>query len=143
MTFVPVFAETIEGLTKKPVDLFSIDGFEVNNSMIACVIAAAIIIVVVQVAMRAPKLVPSGAQNFVELALGGEVRFDLRLGEDGFKDADEIGRANDVFAEGAEEFDGAGIDHRDVHDGVARRVLHGDLRRAFRHGSEFGFELLP
>lgn len=62
--FPPLFAE--EGLPAAPVTLFSIYGFEVNNSMIAAVIASIVIIVVVQIAMRAPKLVPSGLQNVVE-----------------------------------------------------------------------------
>ena len=61
---VPLFAE--EGLPPAPVKLFSVDGFEINNSMIAAVIASVVVIVVVQVAMRAPKLVPSGLQNGVE-----------------------------------------------------------------------------
>jgi len=68
MTLVPpLFAEeATEGLTKYPVNLFSIDGFEINNSMISEIIVTGIIIAVVQVAMRAPKLIPSGLQNFVE-----------------------------------------------------------------------------
>lgn len=53
-------------MTPKPVDLFSIDGFEINNSMIAEALATVVVIVVIQVAMRAPKLVPTGIQNFVE-----------------------------------------------------------------------------
>jgi F-type H+-transporting ATPase subunit a len=66
MTLVPhLFAEE-EGLPQAPVDLFSIFGFPINNSMIEALIAAIIVIVVVQVAMRSPKLVPSGLQNFVE-----------------------------------------------------------------------------
>jgi F-type H+-transporting ATPase subunit a len=68
MTLVtPLFAEeATEGLTKYPVNLFSIDGFEINNSMISEIIVTGVIIAVVQVAMRAPKLIPSGLQNFVE-----------------------------------------------------------------------------
>jgi F-type H+-transporting ATPase subunit a len=61
---VPLFAE--EGLPPAPVKLFSIGGFEINNSMIAALIASAVVITVVQVAMKAPKLVPSGLQNVVE-----------------------------------------------------------------------------
>jgi F-type H+-transporting ATPase subunit a len=65
MTFVsPLFAE--EGLPAAPVPLFSIYGFEINNSMIAALIASAVVIIVVQIAMRAPKLVPGGLQNGVE-----------------------------------------------------------------------------
>lgn len=53
-------------MTPKPVDLFSIGGLPINNSMIAETIACVLVIAVVQVAMRAPKLIPSGMQNFVE-----------------------------------------------------------------------------
>ena len=59
--------------------------------------------------------------------LGDGVGGDLVGGEDGFKLADEVGGADDLFAEGAEEFDGAGIDHGDVHDVVVGRVLHGNV----------------
>lgn len=62
--FQPVFAE--EGLPQAPVPLFNVDGFEINNSEIAAVIASVVVIVVVQIAMRAPKLVPDGLQNVVE-----------------------------------------------------------------------------
>jgi len=66
MILVPhLFAEE-EGLPQAPVKLISILGFEINNSMIASLITALVVIVVVQVAMRSPKLVPSGLQNFVE-----------------------------------------------------------------------------
>ena len=53
-------------MTPAPVDLVSIEGFHINGSIIAETIAVLIIIAFVQVAMRAPKLIPSGAQNFVE-----------------------------------------------------------------------------
>jgi len=65
IAFTPIFA-TADGLTKYPQPLFSIGGFVVNNSMLAAGIATAVVIAVVQVAMRAPKLIPSGMQNFVE-----------------------------------------------------------------------------
>jgi F-type H+-transporting ATPase subunit a len=63
MIFPPIFAE---GLTKAPVPLFNLGGFQVNNSMVISAIASLVIIGVVQYAMRAPKLVPTGIQNFVE-----------------------------------------------------------------------------
>jgi F-type H+-transporting ATPase subunit a len=68
MIFTPVFADTavVEGLTPYPSPLFHIGGFEINNSMVATTLAAAVVIAIVQVAMRAPKLVPTGLQNFVE-----------------------------------------------------------------------------
>ncbi|HUB66295.1 MAG TPA: F0F1 ATP synthase subunit A [Candidatus Methylacidiphilales bacterium] len=63
MSLLPsVFAE----LTKYPTPMFSIGDFEVNNSMISAAIVTIIIIAVVQAAMRAPKLIPTGLQNFVE-----------------------------------------------------------------------------
>ena len=67
MSFVPpLFAEEGCRLDADTGRLFSIGGFEINNSMIADAIASLVIIVFVQFAMRAPKLVPSGLQNFVE-----------------------------------------------------------------------------
>ncbi len=57
--------------------------------------------------------------------------------------ADEIGGGDGFFAEGAKEFDGAGVDHGDVHDGVTRGVLHGDADCAGEEGLKLGFELLP
>jgi F-type H+-transporting ATPase subunit a len=68
LSFPLFFADAAapEGMTPKPVDLFSIGGFAINNSMIAEAIATLVIIVVVQIAMRSPKLVPSGLQNFIE-----------------------------------------------------------------------------
>jgi len=67
MFFTPIFAEeAAPGLTPFPAPLFSIGGFEINNSMVATTLAAILVITVVQIAMRAPKLVPSGLQNFVE-----------------------------------------------------------------------------
>jgi F-type H+-transporting ATPase subunit a len=67
MIFTPIFAEEASrGLTPFPAPLFSIGGFEINNSMVAATLAAVLVITVVQIAMRAPKLVPTGLQNFVE-----------------------------------------------------------------------------
>jgi F-type H+-transporting ATPase subunit a len=64
----PLFAEESaeQGLTKAPVQLFSVDGFPITNSIISEVIVTGIIIAVIQFAMRSPKLIPSGIQNFVE-----------------------------------------------------------------------------
>jgi F-type H+-transporting ATPase subunit a len=72
LSSVPIFAE---GLPPAPVPLFSIGGFEFNNSMIAALIASAVVIIVVQIAMRAPKLVPSGLQNVVEAIVEGLSNF--------------------------------------------------------------------
>ncbi len=53
-------------MTQKPVELFNIGGFGVNNSMVAEALACALVVGVIQIGMRAPKLVPTGMQNFVE-----------------------------------------------------------------------------
>lgn len=67
MILPPIFAEAAaQGMTPKPVDLFSIGGFPISNSMIAETLAVIVIVSVVQIAMRDPKLVPCGLQNFVE-----------------------------------------------------------------------------
>jgi F-type H+-transporting ATPase subunit a len=70
MTFLShfVLAEAAKeaGLPAAPVKLISVGGFDINNSMIEETIAAIVVIIVVQTAMRAPKLVPSGMQNFFE-----------------------------------------------------------------------------
>jgi F-type H+-transporting ATPase subunit a len=69
MTYFPVFADSsaaLEAMSPKPVDLFSIFGFSISNSMIAEAIAVVVVVSVIQVAMRRPQLVPSGLQNFVE-----------------------------------------------------------------------------
>ena len=78
---------------------------------------------------RLPDLLPAFGEDAVDLFLGGVVGGDLGVGEDGFELADEVGGADDLLAQLAEEFDGAGVDHGDVHDGVARGVLHGELGR--------------
>jgi len=66
---VPIFAQAASaetGLTKHPISLFSVGGFAVDNSTISAAVVTIIVIAFVQVAMRAPKLIPSGLQNFVE-----------------------------------------------------------------------------
>ena len=52
-----------------PVNLFKIGGFVINNSMISEAIVTVIVVTIVQIAMRAPKLIPSGLQNLVEWAV--------------------------------------------------------------------------
>ena len=64
LPFYPLFAE--EALSAAPVPLFSVGGFEINNSEISAIFATVVVIAVVQIAMRAPKIVPSGLQNLVE-----------------------------------------------------------------------------
>lgn len=77
--FHPLFAEAADaatmaashdqGMKPEPVGIFSIDGFVINNSMISETIVTVLLIIVIQIAMRAPKLVPTGLQNLVEWAV--------------------------------------------------------------------------
>ena len=83
------------------------------------------------------------ARISVDGALRGGVAGNLIVGEDGFKLADEIGGGDDLFAQAAQEFDRAGIDHGDVHDVVVRRVLHGDLLLVLEQILEPRVQFLP
>jgi hypothetical protein len=88
-------------------------------------------------------LAPGLGEDGVDGLLRDAVAGDLLRGQDRFKLADEVGGADDLLAEAAQEFDGAGVDHGDVHDGVVGGVLHGDAARAGEHGFEAGGKLLP
>ena len=91
----------------------------------------------------ARNLLPALGKNVVDGALGYGVRFHLLGGEHSFKLADQIGGADDVFAEAANKLDGARIDHGDVHDVVIGRVLHGDGAEAGEHSLNAHGKLLP
>ena len=86
---------------------------------------------------------PTGSEHTVEAFLRSEVRGDLVFGENGFELADEVGGADDLLAERAQDFDRTRVDHGDVHDGVARRILHRDLCGAGEHGFQAALKLLP
>ena len=58
--------EKSEGLTKYAVPLFQVGGFQFTNSMVSEIIVTALIVIFINLSMRSPKLVPTGAQNFVE-----------------------------------------------------------------------------
>jgi hypothetical protein len=65
------------------------------------------------------------------------------VGQDSFELTDEVCGGDDLFAHPAQQLDGSGIDQRDVHDGVAWRVLHGDAGVAGQQRLDLGFEFLP
>jgi hypothetical protein len=88
-------------------------------------------------------LLPGFGEDAVDFLLGDVVGGDLVVGEDGFELADKVGGADDFLAHLADAFDGSGVDHGDVHDGVAWRVLHGDAGVGGEHGFERGVEFLP
>jgi hypothetical protein len=79
----------------------------------------------------------------VDAATGFKVGFELLVGEDGFKLADEIGGGDDLFVEGPDQLDGACVGHGDVHDGVARTVLHGEGFGSGEHRIEARLKFLP
>ena len=88
-------------------------------------------------------MLPAFGEDGVDGALGDGVAGNLVGGENGLKLADEIGRADDLLAERAEELDGAGIDHGDVHDVVVGRVLHGDVFLVLEEVLEAHVQFLP
>lgn len=61
----------------------------------------------------------------IDGAACGGVRFELRAGPTGFIFLHEIGGGDDFGTETAHEFDGSGIDHGDIGNGIFRGVLHG------------------
>src|SRR5262249_18709568 len=69
-------------------------------------------------------LFPCSVEDLVDMFLRDIVGRELGIGEDSFEVTDEVGGSDGLFAEGAEEFYSAGVNHGDVHDGVARGVLH-------------------
>ncbi len=72
-------------------------------------------------------------QNRIESALRRIVAGDLFFTQHRFKMADQIRGADDFLAHPAQYFDRSGIDQRDIHDRVARRVLHRQPGGAFEH----------
>ena len=94
-------------------------------------------------AQTAADFFPALLKDFVDGHLGDGVADDLLFREDGLELAYEVGGADDLLAEAAQEFNSAGIDHGDVHDVVVGRVLHGDPAEPVEHGLQTGRELLP
>jgi len=64
-------AEAHHGIPAKAVELWSIGGFPITNSMLITWAVALVLIVFAQVATRDMKRVPSGAQNFLEWVVEG------------------------------------------------------------------------
>jgi len=64
-----------EGLTPAAPVLFHVGPLAVTNSMVITWITALVLIIGVRKAMRNPKLIPEGAQNFVEWIVEGVYNF--------------------------------------------------------------------
>ena len=79
-------------------------------------------------AQAAAHLLPAFGEDGVDGHLRDGVAGDLLLVQHRLKLADQVGGADDLLAQAAQELDGSGVDHGDVHDGVVGRVLHGDAR---------------
>ena len=86
---------------------------------------------------------PGLGDNGIDGALRDGVACYLLVGENSFELADQIGRADDLFADGAQELHGAGVDHGNVHDVVQGRVLHSHALEAGEHDLKAGVEFLP
>ena len=71
------------------------------------------------------------------------MRGHLLLAQNGFKAADQVGRTDNPLAQPAQKFDRSGVHHRDVHDGVIGRVLHGHGARSGQHRFQPDLQLLP
>src|SRR3990172_3632100 len=63
--------------------------------------------------------------RFVNHATGFEVRTILRRAPAGLEALHQVGGACDLASLRAHQLDGSGVHHRDVRNGVARRILHG------------------
>ena len=72
-----------------------------------------------------------------------EVRFDLLLGPGGFELRHQVGRAEDVFAQAADQFDGAARRPARCEHDVIGRVLHGNVAMAGKHRLHVIEQLLP
>ena len=81
---------------------------------------------------------PGFGEDGVNGYLGSGVGGDLIGSQDGFKLTDQIGGGDDLLAEGAEEFDGSGIDEGDGGEGVIGGILHGQAMGGGEHGIEGG-----
>ena len=86
---------------------------------------------------------PSRLKNLVHPLLRGEVSRDLLFRQDCLEVTYQVGRADDLLAELLQHLHRSCIDHRDIHDRVARRILHRDLRQAIQHGGQPVLQFLP
>jgi F-type H+-transporting ATPase subunit a len=84
---LPIFAQAAgapepTGLTPAPVPIIPLGHHQfITNSVLSEFIVTAIIVTVIQVAMRKPKLVPTGLQNFVEWIVESMLNFlELLMG---------------------------------------------------------------
>src|ERR1039458_2144721 len=95
--------------------------------------------------------VAHAAANLLE-GLGGErvdhvasfeVGLDLIVAPSGFELGDEVGGADNIFAETADHVGGSGIDHRNGEYDVVGRVLHGHIAIRGQHLLQALEQLLP
>ena len=91
----------------------------------------------------AANLPPTLGHNRVNGALRRGVRGLLLLAQRRPELADQVGGADNLLAQAAQELDRPGIHHRHVHDVVIGRVLHSHGARAGEHRREARVQLLP
>src|SRR6185437_2095200 len=82
-------------------------------------------------------------KNSVNTALSSIMALDLFLCKHRFKMADQVRRTDNLLVHASQQFNGAGIDQRHVHDGVARRILHRQPGAPLEHRGQLRFQFLP
>ncbi len=88
-------------------------------------------------------MLPSLTENLINPIPGLVVAGDLIRRQHGFKAAHQIRRAHDGLAHFAQHFHRSRIQHGDVHDRVARRILHRDSFVGGEHRVQPDLQLLP
>src|ERR1017187_10396072 len=86
---------------------------------------------------------PALGQNRVDGPLRDPVAGDLFFTQDRLKNADKVSRTYNPLAQPAQKLDRAGVHHRDVHDVIVGRVLHGQRARSRQHRLQAGGQFLP
>ena len=75
--------------------------------------------------------------NGIDTVSRREVRLDLLGAPSGFELRHQIGGTDYVFAQAAQQIDGAAIDQRNGKNDVVGRVLHGEIEIVRQDGLQF------
>ena len=79
----------------------------------------------------------------IHAVAGGKVSLDLFFAPGRFELRDQVGGADHVLPQSAQQLDGAAIDQRDSEDDVVGRILHGDVAVRCEHRLQGVEQLLP
>src|SRR6266849_5951199 len=81
--------------------------------------------------------------NCVDGVARSEVRLDLLLAPSSFKQCYQVGGADYVLSQTAQQFNSPAIDQRNGEDDVVGRILHGDITAGCEHRLQSVEQLLP